>query len=269
MMNQRALFIAGAVSLAALAPIAAKAADMPQYTPPPVTTGVPSFDWGGFYAGLNAGYGWSSSDTAEARYVDPTAVFFTPCAAAGACVTNMSYDRNGFVGGAQAGYNWQFNQFVVGLEADIDYSGMSGDTLVTTAVAPFAAGRFSSSSDIDWLGTLRGRVGVAIDRALIYATGGAAVGGVKDSFSWGFPSIPQVYAGSSSDTKWGWTVGGGVDVAIADNFVLGGEVLYFDLGDTTVAGTPVAPFVPPAGTSMAVNYDHSGVIARARASYKF
>ncbi len=269
MMNQRALFIAGAVSLAALAPMAAQAADMPQYTPPPVITAVPSFDWTGFYAGLNAGYGWSSSDGADATFVDPGGAFFGPCLAAGACARGMSYDRNGFVGGVQAGYNWQFNQLVLGIEGDIEYSDMNGSSISTTAVAPFAVGRFAASSDINWLGTLRGRAGVAIDRALVYATAGLAVGGVDDSYSWGFPSIPQVYSGNSSDTEWGWTAGGGIDIAITDNWVLGAEVLYFDLGDTTITGTPNAPFVPPAGTSMAVNFDHDGVIARARASYKF
>ncbi|WP_436638363.1 outer membrane protein [Microbaculum sp. FT89] len=269
MLNQRALSFVGAVSLAALAPMAAQAADMPQYTPPPVVTAVPTWDWTGFYAGLNAGYGWSSSDDVNVSVVDPGGAFFGPCLTAGACPNGMSYSRDGFVGGAQAGYNWQIDQFVVGFEADIEYTDMNGGGTVTTAVAPFANGRFTSTSDINWLATLRGRAGLAIDRTLLYVTGGLAVGGVEDTFRWGFPGVPQVYNGSNSDTEWGWTVGGGLDYAITDNIVLGAEVLYFDLGSTTVNGVAAAPFVAPAGTSMAVNYDHDGVIARARLSYKF
>ena len=81
--------------------------------------------------------------------------------------------------------------------------------------------------------------------------------------------VSDIDTGSSSDTEWGWTAGGGIDIAVTDNFILGAEVLYFDLGSTTVAGSAVAPFVSPAGHSMSVDYDHNGVIARARASYKF
>jgi outer membrane immunogenic protein len=269
MLNQRILFVAGAVSLAALAPMAAKAADMPQYTPPPVVTAVPSWDWSGFYIGLNAGYGWGQNDGVNMSFTDPGLAFFGPCLAAGSCITGISYDRNGFVGGAQAGYNWQIDQFVLGLEADIQYSDMDGSGAIATAVAPFAAGSFSSNSEIQWFGTLRARAGLAIDRALIYATGGLAYGSVKDNFAWGYPTLGQVYLGRDSSTEWGWTAGAGFEYAMTDNFILGAEVLYFDLGSTSVPGIPIAGFVPPVGTSLTGNYDHDGVIARARASYKF
>jgi len=269
MLNQRILYVAGAVTLAALAPQAATAADMPQYSPPPVITAVPSWDWSGFYLGLNAGYGWGQNDGATFSFIDPGGAWFGPCLTAGACVPGISYDRNGFVGGLQGGYNWQFDQFVFGIEADINYSDMDGSRALATAVAPFAVGSYRSTSEITWLATLRARAGFAIDRGLIYATAGLAGGGVKDSFQWGFPALGQVYQGRASDTEWGWTAGGGFEYAMTDNFILGAEVLYFDLGDTTVPGVPVAGFAPPVGTSIAGNYDHDGVIARARASYKF
>lgn len=268
MFNQRALILAGAVSLATFAPMAAQAADMPQYTPPPVVTAVPSWDWTGFYAGINAGYGWSGSNDVNINVVNPGG-FFTPCLNAGACPRGISYDRDGFVGGAQVGYNWQIDQFVLGVEADIDYSDMGGSSSMRTNVAGFAPGVFNASTDINWLATLRGRAGFAVDRALFYATGGLAAGGVEDSFRWGFPAIPQVYTGSDSDTKWGWVAGGGIDYAVTENFILGAEVLYFDLGSSTIAGRAVSPFVSPAGSSMSADFDHNGVIARARASYKF
>ncbi|MEJ8572167.1 outer membrane protein [Microbaculum marinum] len=249
--------------------MAAKAADMPQYTPPPVVTAVPLWDWSGFYLGLNAGYGWGQNGGANMSFTDPGAAFFGPCLVAGSCVGGLSYDTDGFVGGAQAGYNWQINQFVLGIEADIEYSDMNGGAGFASFVPPFAAGSFTSTSEINWLATLRGRLGVAVDRTLIYATGGLAAGGVDDNFRWGYPTINQVYVGDGSDTEWGWVVGAGLEYAMTDNFILGAEVLYFDLGSTSVPGVPVAGFIPPAGTSITANYDHDGVIARARASYKF
>lgn len=269
MLNKRILFVASALSLTTLAPMAATAADMPQYTPPPVITAVPLWDWTGFYLGLNAGYGWGQNGGVNMNILDPGAAFFGPCLAAGSCIGGMSYNNDGFVGGVQAGYNWQINQFVLGVEADIDYSDMSGSSALATVVAPFATGAFSSSSEINWLATLRGRAGLAIDRGLIYATGGLAGGGVKDSFSWGYPALGQVYNGSSSDTEWGWVAGAGFEYAMTDNFIVGAEVLYFDLGSTTVPGVPIVGFVPPVGTAISGSYDHDGVIARARASYKF
>jgi outer membrane immunogenic protein len=249
--------------------MAAKAADMPQYTPPPAIMAMPAWDWTGFYLGLNAGYGWGQNGGAAFSFVDPGAAWFGPCLAAGSCPTGLSYDTDGFVGGAHGGYNWQVDQFVFGFEADIEYSDMNGGASLTTAVPLFVPGVFNSTSDIDWLFTLRARAGLAIDRVLIYATGGLAGGGVEDSFRFGYPSLGQVYLGNSSDTEWGWTAGGGIDVAITDHFILGAEVLYFDLGDTNVAGLPIAGFAPPLGTAISANYNHDGVIARARATYKF
>lgn len=269
MFIKRIVMAAGVASIAAAVPFAAQSADIPQYTPPPVVTAVPAWDWSGFYVGLNAGYGWGQNDGVTMGFTDPGGTWFGPCLAAGSCPGSLSHSSDGFVGGAQIGYNWQIDQFVLGLEADIQYSDMSGSTTLGTAVAPFAAGRFHSSSEINWLSTWRGRAGFTFDRGLIYATGGVALGGVKDRFSWGYPGLGQVYNGSSSDTEWGWTAGGGIEYAVTNNFILGAEVLYFDLGDTTVPGVPVAGFVPPAGTSISGKYDHSGVIARARASYKF
>jgi len=267
-MNKLQTLVAAGAATLALVPVGAGyAADMPQYTPPPVITAVPTWDWTGFYAGLNAGYGWSSGDDVSLSVVDPTN-FFAPCLAANSCPSGISYSRDGFVGGAQIGYNWQIDQFVLGFEADIDYSDMGGGGQIVTTVPTFANGVFRASSDINWLATLRARAGVAFDRTLIYATGGLAVGGVEDSFRWGYPSLGTTYNGSNSGTEWGWVAGGGIEYALTDRFILGGEVMYFDLGSTTVPGVASAAFAP-AGTSVSASFDHNGVIARARASYKF
>ncbi len=114
---------------------------MPYYSPAPAPVGL--YNWGGFYAGANAGYEWGK-------------------------ITNTSVSPSGLVGGLQAGYNWQSGQFVFGAETDLQASG-ADDT--------FAPYKFSNP----WFGTLRGRAGFALNNILFYGTLGLAYGGLKGS----------------------------------------------------------------------------------------
>jgi outer membrane immunogenic protein len=118
----------------------AMAADMPARGPVPYSAPASYYNWGGLYAGVNAGYGWGH-------------------------VTNSSIDPSGVFGGGQAGYNWQTGQFVLGAETDIQASA-ADDT--------FAPWKFSNP----WFGTLRGRAGYALNNILFYGTGGLAYGGL-------------------------------------------------------------------------------------------
>jgi outer membrane immunogenic protein len=129
------------VAAAAVASCAATAADLPRgptpyYAPAPATT----YNWGGIYAGVNAGYDWGN-------------------------VTNNNTAPSGFAGGLQAGFNWQTGQFVFGGETDIQASG-ADDT--------FAPYKFSNP----WFGTFRGRAGVAFNNVLLFGTFGLAYGGL-------------------------------------------------------------------------------------------
>jgi outer membrane immunogenic protein len=138
----------------------AMAADLPsRRAPAPVVAAVPVFTWTGFYVGVNAGYGWNTSDdfvfNGERFDLD---------------------DDGGFVGGAQAGYNYQIGSFVVGLEGDIQYADFGGDDVV------LSDGSVVDFNNSDWFGTVRARAGVAFDRALIYATGGFAF--ADDATGW-------------------------------------------------------------------------------------
>jgi opacity protein-like surface antigen len=108
-------------------------------------------------------------------------------------------DASGFMGGAQIGYNWQFSQFVVGVEGDISATDLDG---------------------INWLATVRGRLGYAWDRVMPYATAGLAIA-----------EIDTPFLSSSSETETGWTAGGGIEVAVSDNVSVRGEYLHFDLSD--------------------------------------
>jgi outer membrane immunogenic protein len=120
----------------------------------------------------------------------------TRCEAGGS--HNANGDTSGFVGGAQIGYNWQFSQIILGVEGDI--SSTDGE-------------------DIDWLATLRGRLGYAWDRVMPYATAGLAIAEVDTPFS------------GSGGTETGWTAGGGIEVAVSETISLRGEYLHFDVAD--------------------------------------
>lgn len=186
------LLVAG-VGLLALTGAAA-AADLPpapgNYYKAP--TFVPPYSWTGFYLGVNGGggLGWSNWDTAGGFHTD-----------------------GGVVGGT-VGYNYQIGRAVIGGEGDIDWSSISGST--TTAGCP--AGCSTSNS---WLSTIRARVGYAADRFMPYVTGGAAFGNIN-------ASTPGLAGGGATNA--GWTVGGGLEFAIAGAWTAKAEYLFVDLG---------------------------------------
>lgn len=235
---------------------------------------VSRFDWAGPYAGLHAGGGFSADDAATLsgdpnivqKIIDGTTVpilnFAIPA--------SLSTDRSGFVGGAQVGHNWRLAGIVVGVEADISYADLdSSDSRTVTATPingppPTHLLQTSLKTDIEWFGTVRGRIGVIPeDWLMIYATGGLAYGHTKQSLSFanagdGFALIsvpsnltcPQGLAclvGSNSETSVGWTGGGGFELAMGGGVTLKGEYLYVDLGSTTVTakgtGAPTTPDV--------------------------
>lgn len=271
------------ISAAAAALLAgtALAADLPVYEPPPIVETAPvGYSWSGFYVGINGGYGWENDDGQNFVITEPPFAppgpFFGPCTVAGTCPTGINNDVDGFLVGGHAGFNWQANWVVFGVEADIDYSDMEGTGTVNltnagTGFVPFAS---SVTTDYDFFGTFRGRLGAAFDRVLVYGTGGLAYADIEDSASFGFPGFPtlateQVYRGSEDDVEFGWTAGGGVEVAVTDNVSFGAEALYFDLGDRNVDLNAAPGAAVPAAADVDINFEHTGVIARGRLSVKF
>jgi outer membrane immunogenic protein len=289
-----ATLIAGAL---AVGMTAASAADLPLKAPPLV---VPPFSWAGFYVGVNAGGVWdrSSFDLDPGGYSLPSIFFNDPTGAfAGlgpvaivlipgtiplpGTVTLDSGRRSSFLGGVQAGYNWQFGSTVVGLEGQVDGLKVSqafafvGPAQTFTGAAP---GTFISRSltgagtiERDIEGSLRGRVGHAWDRWLVYGTGGVAVTSVRARGTFNanlalspvflpIPGLGNVSAPSSSDsskTLVGPTVGFGAEYAVSQNVTLGAEYRHtfygsqdISLGMTpavTTAGTIVTPGAPVSG----------------------
>jgi len=200
--------LAGYLALGALlAPPCAQAADLslaPLYKAPPAQYS-PAYDWSGFYLGLNGGGGWGDSHW---QGIGRT-------------------DLSGGQAGGTAGYNWQLGKTVLGLEGDVDWSGLQGS--MNSALCP--GGTCSTSNT--WLSTVRGRLGYSFDRFMPYVTGGLAVGDVHAST----PGLA-----SASNTNAGWTVGGGIEFALPGNWSAKAEYLHVDLGDTNCGtacgGTP-------------------------------
>ena len=178
---------------------AANAADLPRRQAMPVKAPMyaPVYNWTGLYVGINGGGGWGRSD------------WTGPVGSTG------SFNVDGGVVGGTVGYNWQMNQVVFGLEGDLDWSNIRG-----SSSAAVCGG--SCETHNNWLGTARGRIGYAFDRFMPYLTGGLAVGDIKANLAG---------AGSTSETKAGWTLGGGLEFAIAGPWTAKVEYLYADLGN--------------------------------------
>lgn len=171
-----------------------------------------AFDWTGFYLGAHAGLGGGEFDSSYR--------IETEVGTMGGDVSDRAF---GFFGGAQIGYNYQFApNWVAGIEADF-----SASEIKTEHGESFLEDGYSSTYavEIDWFGTLRGRVGYAWDNVLFYGTGGAAYGKIaySDHDNAGFDE-------DASETNWGWTAGAGVEYGITRNITLKTEYLYVDLG---------------------------------------
>ncbi len=218
-------FLIGTVSSMALAS-AAFAADLPNtkaeapYIPPP----PPEFSWTGFYIGGNAGL--SGGDFNKNNFLSYYEISESYTDDYGHSATSR-----GFSGGGQIGYNYQWpaTNFVVGLEADFQGSTLTGtyfNATIGDGSGPVAG--VKGQSQVDWWGTVRGRLGYAFGNILPYATGGFAYGRVDNSFdAWADSST---YSYSYGGTQTGWTAGAGVEYALTHNLTLKVEYLYTQLG---------------------------------------
>lgn len=216
-MKLRTLLSTTAIS--ALSVASALAADAPVKAPPAAV-----FSWTGFYVGGNIGGVWGqSSFTDESGLYGPV----------GAAYNN---DLSGVIGGFQAGYNWQAGNLILGLETDINLSSAKKDTGIV-----FGGGLVDTQgSQLTALGTLRGRIGVAMERTLVYATGGAAHAWLKNEIVDTFFFPPNA---SRSSTAWGWAVGGGIEHAFGNKWSAKIEYLYARFASESVTVPPPASYV--------------------------
>jgi outer membrane immunogenic protein len=185
---------------------------------PPVAA---QFDWTGAYFGINAG-GAFGTFKHPAEVYDITT---DPATLLGSGALDIS--AGGFVGGVQAGWNWQSDNVIYGIETDLQGSTLKAEDKITID----DVGEGSLGTKVDWYGSLRGRLGFAAsDRFMVYGTGGLAYGRVKSYID----AEPLGLVGDYSETKTGWTVGGGGEFAVTEHVTFRGEYLYTDLGKTTV-----------------------------------
>jgi outer membrane immunogenic protein len=199
-----------AIALAAFGVVAlsgaASAADLPSVQPYAAAAPV-AFNWTGFYLGAQVGYGWGEAE------IDGL---------------TGSYDVDGWNAGIFGGYNHQFvNNVVVGLEADINYTDADGSAVL---VAGGLAG--TQTTEINFDGAVRARLGYAFDRVLVYVAGGVAFADIDTSTTLGG------FAADESDTTVGWTVGAGVEAMVTEQVAVRAEYRYtkFDDIDFAVAG---------------------------------
>jgi outer membrane immunogenic protein len=198
------IFGIGSFSGASAADLAAR----PVVKAPPAVVAV--YNWTGFYIGAHVGYAhgkkaWFDDDDGSSR---------------------ESHDVSGVIAGGQLGFNWQTGNWVLGIEGQASWSNADGEHF-------WQPGTVTFRSDVQWLGTIAGRFGYAFDRVLVYAKGGAAFVHDEHELAEGAIIIDQ-----GDKTRWGWMVGGGIEVAVVGNWSVKGEYNYMDFGKESVAFTP-------------------------------
>lgn len=227
----------GLVNAASAADLAAR----PYTKAPPMMVSV--YNWGGFYVGANGGWAsshkcWDYAGTVAARLA--------------VNVAEGCHDATGGVIGGQIGYNWQAGSWVFGLEAQGDWADLSGRNVSLAFPA------FTNRSRIDGIGLFTGRVGYAWNNVLLYAKGGAAV--VSDKYNY-YLNGAAVDTGTASETRWGATVGAGLEYGFTPNWSVGLEYNHIFLDARDIA------FNSPAQTVDRIHQDLDMVTARV--NYRF
>ena len=269
---------------------AALAADLPRRAAPPLLPPVPLFTWTGAYFGINAGYAFNG-DTRFDRTVGSNANN-NAALAVGLRPTAVRLRDDGFTGGGQIGYNYQFGTgsgIVVGVEADAAYTDLDRTVVLsnTTNFGPLVTPGAPPTTRVnvyrgtlDYLGTVRGRIGYAFDKVLVYGTGGFAYGGVDNRVTYFAPNSATLpfFQGRQNTIETGYAYGGGIEYAVpTDSFfqrlnffnssavTVKVEYLHYELGGRRVA----IPGVNGGPGNYSARFRNEGDIVRAGINYKF
>jgi outer membrane immunogenic protein len=244
-MKRIILATCGLAALAAAAP--AFAADLPARMPAKAPVMMESgYNWTGFYIGAHVGYGWASKDwdQTNSSFGLPLDRSVTPS------------EPQGFLGGGQIGINWQTGQFVFGIEGDASWTDAND---CGARFASAANALFGGCSQVNWYATATGRLGVATGPALFYVKGGAAFAGEEHSIT--FRNV--VTTNVADDTRFGWTVGAGIEYGFAPNWSAKIEYNYMDFGNKSPS------FCSAAGACTAFNIDQTAQVALFGVNYRF
>jgi outer membrane immunogenic protein len=216
-----------ATVLAALGSSSALAADLAPRTYTKAPAYDPATNWTGFYIGANGGWGWSNFDTAATPFGVTAIGEITP--------QSLGTKTSGAVFGGQLGYNWQAASWVIGVEGDFDGASISGtqQSAFKSLIGPAgAADSFSATSKINWLASVRGRVGYTWGASLLYVTGGAAWKNSTINSTVSALVLPAAYEGSAagafSQTTSGWVIGAGYEWMMQSHWTVRGEYLFYD-----------------------------------------
>jgi outer membrane immunogenic protein len=227
-----------------------------------------AYSWTGFYAGVNAGYGWGSQSVKLSSTDIAGGTSVADAIAGNAIPSSLANDPSGWLGGLQIGYNYQIDQYLLGLEADWQWANVDSSKTKSTNLTPtYYAFTTYAQQKLDWLATFRARLGwLASEQLLLYVTGGLGYGDAKVSASITNPGCVGFCANnSSSSNNSGWVAGLGAEYAFLNNWSVKGEYLYYDLGSQSNnlndAAFPTTPVRSKA--------DFKGNIVRAGINYKF
>jgi outer membrane immunogenic protein len=254
-----------AVSMALLGSVGiVSAADMPVKARPPV---IPTWDWSGFYVGLNGGYGQNDS-TGDRTCINPAGAFF-----GAGCTPNIVghvFTPSGALFGGTAGYNIQAGSFLYGVETDIQWSDIKASATVPIGLAAAPSGVYIASDDLRWFGTLRGRIGfLPAPQLLIYATGGLIYGNENVAATTSF-SPTFGYPSAASSTRAGGVVGVGAEYAFTHDFSAKVEGLFYDMGTISPSFLcPAGATTCTAGFNEGGSFDAKGFIVRGGLNWHF
>lgn len=175
-------------------------------------------NWTGFYVGAHVGYGWGTADSNISN-------------TAGTRNEPTTSDPDGFIAGGQAGFNYQTGRLVFGIEGDIAATDL--DEQISYPGFNVGGADTDVHTELEWLATIRGRIGFTAGNFLVYGTGGVAFG----EFNASFDTVNPAINGKFSETLTGYTVGGGLEYALSQRTSVKVEYQYIDLGDEKIPVT--------------------------------
>jgi outer membrane immunogenic protein len=242
----------------------ASAADFPLKAAPYIAT----YDWSGFYVGGHVGGGWGTNDISDPGLGIIGTLLNVPVV--------QTTKSGGFLGGVQGGVNYQFGKFVIGTEADFSWANINGTS--TSAFSPNGAppGLFSRSlsANTDFIGTTTTRLGIANNNWLFYGKAGVAFDNTNYADAWTITTqrgVTPLFIGGGSSTRLGWTVGSGVEWAIAGPLSVKLEYDYMNFGQKTetVAGNILPTSVRPIPANFGVLNSQSISEVKFGVNYRF
>jgi outer membrane immunogenic protein len=255
-----------AAALVAVSSLSANAADLaakPYYKA--AVAPVAYLTWNKCYVGVSGGYITSANGGTSITPNDPD---FLLSQTLGNVPTSLPSDPDGGIIGGTLGCNYQTGSLVLGGETDLSYTSLRNTSAVTL-------GGFGVTTtyhqEMQAFGTVRGRLGYAVGPTLFYATGGLAYGDLKESATIipgpvGIGLGGSQLSGSRDEWRVGWTVGGGIEHMISENWSIKGEYLYYDLGRSSLVTTTFAGAPNESGT---FSHHNNGHIIRAGINYQF